>query len=229
MLLRTLVVSIASLLLLCGRAICQVPHDSSHALVPCGDSPTPGFRPPNRPCAVLVHRLFDSLPSGRLVLRLETFADSERALRASTQASAVVRADGRIWLLTLAPAGGRSPGGHFVTEIGPVPVIPKARRYEMRVAQADFGPEVNTAVSNAVHTHSGPELWYLFTGEQCLETPDGTTRARAGEGMVAPAETPMRLTIVGPSKRDALFVVIHDAVRPATTVSDWRPTGACRE
>src|SRR6185503_19661775 len=101
MLLRTLAVSLASLLLLSGRAMCQVPLDSSHALVPCGDSPTPGFRPPTHPCAVLVHRQFDSLPSGRLVLRLETFADSERALRASTQASAVVRADGRIWLLTL--------------------------------------------------------------------------------------------------------------------------------
>ena len=229
MLLRTFVFRFAPILLFPARVICQVPHDSSHALVPCGESPTPGYRLPNRPCAVLVRKQFDSLPSGPLVLRLETFADTGRAFHASTHASAMVRADGRIWLLTLAPAGGRSPGGRLVAEIGPVPLIPQARRYEMQVAEADFGVEVNPVVSKAVHTHSGPELWYLFTGEQCLETPSGIIRARAGEGMVAPPETPMQLNIVGPSKRKALFVVIHDASRPATTVSAWHPGGACQK
>jgi quercetin dioxygenase-like cupin family protein len=98
----------------------------------------------------------------------------------------------------------------------------------MRVSEADFGPDMNPAVSNAIHTHSGPELWYLLTGEQCLETPNGTTRVRAGAGMFAPAATPMQLNIVGRSKRDALFVIIHDATKPATTVSDWQPKGTCQ-
>jgi quercetin dioxygenase-like cupin family protein len=97
----------------------------------------------------------------------------------------------------------------------------------MQVAEADFGPDVNPALANAIHTHSGPEIWYLLTGEQCLETPGGVTRARAGEGMFVQAETPMQLRIVGPSKRDALFVIIHDAARPATTVSAWHPKGSC--
>ena len=86
---------------------------------------------------------------------------------------------------------------------------------------------MNAMVSKAVHTHSGPEIWYLLTGEQCLEMPNGVIRAHAGESMVAPAETPMQLNITGTAKRDALFVIVHDAAKPATTVSDWTPKGSC--
>jgi hypothetical protein len=43
-----------------------------------------------------------------------------------------------------------------VAEIGPIPAIPAAPRYELRGAEAAFGPEMNPAVSNAVHTHSRP-------------------------------------------------------------------------
>lgn len=49
----------------------------------------------------------------------------------------------------------------------------------------------------------------------------------AGEGMVAPANTPMQLNIMGSSKRDAFFVVVRDATKPRMTLSDWQPTGAC--
>jgi quercetin dioxygenase-like cupin family protein len=95
------------------------------------------------------------------------------------------------------------------------------------VNAAEFGPDMKAEVARQVHTHPGPEIFYLLTGEQCLETPTGTTRARAGEGMVASANTPMQLNIVGAKKRDALFVVIHDSKKPRVTPSDWLPTGAC--
>ena len=204
-------------------------HPTAHALVPCGDSPTPGKRPANMDCAVLARKQFTALPKGPLVLRLENFLTIEAADHASTPASAVVEAVGKVWLLTLGSKGERSQGGKFVTEIGPIPAVPQAPTYALQVAEADFGPEMNARVSKAVHTHSGPEIWYLFTGEQCLETPNGTMRARAGEGMVAPAETAMQLNVIGPSKRDALFVIVHDAAKPPTTVSDWRPKGTCQK
>jgi hypothetical protein len=140
----------------------------------------------------------------------------------------VVEAVAKVWLLTLGSKGERSQGGNFVTEIGPIPDIPAAPRCELRVAEADFGPEMNPAVSKAVLTHSGTEIWYLFTGGQCLETPNGIQRARAGEGMFAPAETPMQLSITGTAGRDALFVIVHDASKSVTTVSDWQPKGDCQ-
>jgi mannose-6-phosphate isomerase-like protein (cupin superfamily) len=200
-----------------------------HALVACPYSQITGQRPANSDCAVLARKEFDSVREGSLVLRLETFATTAAALGVGTPASAVVQAAGKIWLITFGVKGERSPGGQFVTEIGPVPPLPRAARYEMQVSEADFGPEMNPAISNAVHTHSGPEFWFLLTGEQCLETPAGVTRARAGEGMFAPAETPMQLNITGSSKRDALFVIVHDAARPVTTVSDWQPKATCQK
>ena len=48
--------------------------------------------------------------------------------------------------------------------------------------------------------------------------------------MTAPANTPMQLNIIGQSKRDAFFVVIHDAAKPRVNVSDWQPVayaGCC--
>lgn len=207
------------------RAAAQQP---THTLVACDESPTDGVRPPAMACAVIAHPQFDTIPRGPVVLRFETFPSIEEARRASGGVSAVVRAAAKVWLITLAHKGERSRGGQFVTEIGPVPPLPPASRYEMRVAEADFGPDLNPKISAAVHTHSGPELWYVLTGAQCLETPNGVIRARAGQGMVAPAETPMQLNIAGQSKRDAIFVIVHDASKPATTVSSWQPKGICR-
>ncbi|SRR5713101_354009 len=203
--------------------------DSAHHLLSCGDSPTPGRRPASANCAILGHNHFVSLPEEPIALRLEIFPTTEAAHRTASPASAVVEAAGKVWLLTLGSKGERSQSGTFVKEIGPIPSIPTAQNYELFVAEADFSPEMNSAVSKAVHTHSGPEIWYLFTGEQCLETPNGIQVARAGEGMFAPANTPMQLNITGTSNRDALFVIVHDASKPATSVSDWQPKGSCQK
>jgi quercetin dioxygenase-like cupin family protein len=94
--------------------------------------------------------------------------------------------------------------------------------------EANIGPEFK-AETGIVHTHPGPEIFYLLTGEQWLETPNGALPARAGEGMVAPANTPMQLNIMSSSKRNAFFVVVHDSTKPRATLSDWRPKGTCKD
>jgi mannose-6-phosphate isomerase-like protein (cupin superfamily) len=200
-----------------------------HHLVACPDSPNPGKRPAGSDCAFVARQTFATLPKEPIVLRVETFPTTGAAEDAATPASAVVQAAGKIWLLTLATQGERSQSGTFITEIGPISGIPSAPRYEMQVADADFGPAANAAISKAVHTHSGPEIWYLITGEQCLETPDGAHRAKAGEGMFAPTGVPMQLNITGSSNREALFAIVHDASKPATTVSEWQPKGLCQK
>ena len=182
-----------------------------HSAVPCGDSPIPGRRPANWDCAILARRQFSSLPAEAVVLRVESFPAREAAEPVATPASIVVEAAGKVWLLTFARKGERSQGGQFVTEIGPLP-IPSAPSYEMVVAEADFGSDVNALPLQ--HKHSGPEIWYVFTGEQCVELPDRLVRARAGEGAFVPGDTPMTLKIMGKSKRDALFIVLHDPALP---------------
>jgi quercetin dioxygenase-like cupin family protein len=208
-------------------ALAQVkPSDiHEHGAVACIESPTPGKRPPSADCAILLQKKFSSLPPGPLVWRFENFSTVKAAQDASTPASVVVEAAGKIWLLTLAAKGGRSKGGTLVAETELLPLIPPGPTYNIIVAEADLGPEANVMT----HKHSGPETWYLLSGEQCLELPDRALRARMGETMSAPAETPMKLNILGPGKRDALFLVVHDSSKPFNTFLDWNPKGLCQK
>ena len=63
-------------------------------------------------------------------------------------------------------------------------------------------------------------------GEQCAETPAGVFRAKVGESLVLPGDTPMTLHIVGTVMRRSLVLILHDAVqRPSSPVTDWKPSG----
>jgi len=69
-----------------------------------------------------------------------------------------------------------------VAKIGPLP-LGTANRYTAWYMEATFKPEM----TSAVHRRSGPGGWYVLSGEQGLETPNGKTvlraeqdRARAG-------------------------------------------------
>jgi quercetin dioxygenase-like cupin family protein len=225
---RLLVVAcVCSALIAPGPALAQVKASDihEHGAVACIESPTPGKRPPNAECAILLQKKFSSLPPGPLVWRFENFPTLKAAQDAGTPASVVVEAAGKVWLLTLSAKGGHSNGGTLVAETELLPPIPLGTSYEIVVAEADLGPEANVMT----HKHSGPETWYLLSGEQCLELPERAVRARAGETMSAPAETPMKLNIVGPGKRDALFLIVHDSSKPFNTFLDWSPKGLCQK
>jgi quercetin dioxygenase-like cupin family protein len=136
-----------------------------------------------------------------------------------------VEAAGKVWLLTLTAKGGHSKGATCVAETELLPPIPRGPSYEIVVSQANLVPGANVMT----HKHSGPETWFLLTGEQCLELPDRAVRARVGQTMSAPAETLMKLNIIGPAKRDALFLVVHDSSKPWNTFVEWKSKGLCQE
>jgi len=219
---------ICSTLLSSVPAVAQMTGGNPHVpgAVGCDDSPTPGKPPPNTDCAILVQKNFDALPPGPLVWRLENFPTTDAAQRASTPASAVVEAGGKVWLLTLAAKGVRSEGATFVAETELLPPIPSGPSYEIVISEANLGPEAKVMA----HTHSGPETWFLLTGERCVELPDRAVRGRAGQTPTsAPAETPMKLNVVGPGKRDAIFLIVHDSSKPWNTFVDWQPRGLCQK
>ena len=83
--------------------------------------------------------------------------------------------------------------------------------------------------NSRVHTHPGPEGWDVLAGEQCLETPAGANRARAGGTMTARANTPMELNVTGTTIRRAFALVIHDLAQERGIPSDWKPSGACSQ
>ena len=81
--------------------------------------------------------------------------------------------------------------------------------------------------NSRVHIHPGPEGWYVLAGEQCLETPDGASRARAGGTMTVRSNIPMELNVTGTTLRRAFALVIHDSAQQRGVPSDWKPSGAC--
>jgi quercetin dioxygenase-like cupin family protein len=211
-----------------GSAVAQMNAGDPHVpgAVGCTDSPTPGRRPPDRDCAILLHKNFATLPDGLLVWRFENFPTTEAARGASTPASVVVEAGGKVWLITLAAKGGRTQGATFVAESDLLPPIPSGPSYEIVVSEANLGP----AAKVMAHTHSGPETWFLLTGEQCVELPDRVVRVRAGQTASAPAETPMKLNVVGPEKRDAIFfLIVHDSSKSWNTFVDWQDKSLCQQ
>jgi quercetin dioxygenase-like cupin family protein len=136
---------------------------------------------------------------------------------------------GRSWHFVVADSGWLpratkdAPAGERVAVLGPLRVT-AGQPLTARYMEAVFPP----GMSSAVHRHAGPEAWYVVNGTQCLETPEGTIVARAGEGAVVPEGPPMRLNSVGTDTRRSVFLVLHDAARPwITTAQDWTPAGAC--
>ena len=198
-------------------------HD--HAPFPCLDD---GLKASDFGCQLLGKREFASFPRGPLYWNLTAFASRAAAEAAASESSIVVEADGKFWLSDFGPKSASAGAGEALASIGPLeltgPNVPVFPSYQVVVYLAVMPPGRRTGV----HTHPGPEAWYMLAGEQCLETPNGIIRARAGEGaMVAPG-LPMQLTNNGSSARRALFIVIHDAAQPwGSPTKTWTPSGAC--
>lgn len=179
-------------------------------------------------CLLLAEKELARFPQGTLFWHLSKFPTRRAAEAAKGQTGMVVEAEGQVWLFSFGPKGAKPKRGKLVSSIGPLQLtsdkLPPAKSYEIVAYRAVMPAGTYTRV----HTHPGPEAWYILAGEQCLETPAGVMKGRAGEGMFAPPATPMRLSNNGSSTRSALFIVIHDASQPwSIPTNDWEPTGAC--
>jgi quercetin dioxygenase-like cupin family protein len=142
---------------------------------------------------------------------------------AKSPRTTVIEAFDKVWLYSVAAMDWHPTGGEHVADIGPLP-IKSGRKYTARYMEVVF----TAGMKAAVHRHSGPEAWYLLTGSQCLETPEGTMVAHAGETMIIPEGPPMALNSVGTETRRSVFLVLHDTTEPwITMASDWQPKGLC--
>jgi quercetin dioxygenase-like cupin family protein len=176
-------------------------------------------------CFILAAEPVGSLDPGTAFWHVETFPMRAAAERAKGPRGTVVEAFGKVWLLTIAKSGWKSPGAAQVTEIGPLPVKP-GTAYTAQFMEAVFRP----GMKSRIHRHAGPEAWYTLSGETCLETPQGAMTGRAGGShVIVPAGAPMELTATGSQTRRALVLILHDSSQPHTTpASDWTPRGLCK-
>ena len=156
---------------------------------------------------------------------------------------------GRHWLYAIAEETWRPMAGDRVAVIGPLQVA-TGTPYTARYMEALFpwaGPQPYGDGSG--HRHPGPEAWYVVSGAQCLETPNGLIVASAGGGAMVPDGWPMAISSVGGETRRALVLILHRSSEPysmtvdgtsrgpASAVSDhrnhgfphsnWKPQGLC--
>ena len=214
----------AMLLALAGCSTNQLPSTSVHehlAEVACVDVPA-GERRPEFGCFNVgtVTGLEFSQPS--VYWHLRTFGTRKAAEAAKSATGIVVEEDGRVWLSEFGPRDMASQGGEAIAVVGPLQ-LSAAKNYAAVLSYAVMRP----GDSSRVHTHPGPEGWYVLAGEQCLETPAGADRARAGGTMTVPPNIPMELNVTGTALRRAFALVIHDSTQGRATPSAWKPSGAC--
>ena len=175
-------------------------------------------------CYLTATETLEKLPAGELFWHLYEYPTLAAAQAAKPSSfGTVAESLGKVWLYVIAGKEWRPTAGQRVAVIGPLKVKPAAQ-YTARYMQAVFPPGMQTAV----HTHSGPEAWYLLSGAQCLQTPDSETITRAGQGAVVPMGPPMVLTGMGTELRRSVVLVLHDTREPWMTVTtDWRPAKPC--
>src|SRR5581483_2176200 len=175
-------------------------------------------------CYVIANEALETLPPN-VFWYLYTYPTVAAASQAKGNSSGTVAESfGKVWLFKLAPAGWKPATGKRVAIIGPL-TVPPAKQYFARYMESIEAP---TVTGTPVHTHPGPEAWYLLSGAQCLRTPSKTFVVHAGEtGFVSGGE-PMLLKPSGAEPRHSLVLVLHDASQPWRTKTDaWKPQNLC--
>jgi quercetin dioxygenase-like cupin family protein len=174
-------------------------------------------------CNVTASERLAGLPREPLFWHLDEYPSRIAAEAAKRLNGTVVESLGRIWLYTIAPSTWTPSDGKKVAVVGPLPTRAGVQ-YIARYMEVVFPPGIESR--DLVHRHSGPEAWYLLSGAQCLETPDGANVVRAGESGVVPEGPPMSITAIGNDVRRSVLLVLHDASKPwATMATDWQPRG----
>jgi hypothetical protein len=153
---------------------------------------------------------------------LRTFPNRKAAEAVKSPTGIVVEEDGRVWLSEFGARNAAPRGGRAIAVVGPLQ-LPAATAYTAVLSYAVMRP----GDKSRVHTHPGPEGWYVMAGAQCLETPTGALRARAGGTSTVHSGIPMELNVTGRTVRRAFALVIHDATQPRGTRVDWKPSGTC--
>jgi quercetin dioxygenase-like cupin family protein len=171
----------------------------------------------------VVEMKLKQLPPGPLYWRIENFPTLAQAQAAagsfrwnpdtvSYDGSPALAAEvaGKTWLFTLGAAGGTTPGGSKVAEIGPVPLI-SAPEYLLRVNHGSGPPGSRTPL----HSHPGSEAFYVVAGRLGQKTPDGEHFVDAGKTMNGHApDVPMEVFNAGTTDLTALIMFVVDATRP---------------
>lgn len=159
----------------------------------------------------VVEKKVSQLPPGPLFWRIDNFPTLGQAQTAAGPTALAAEVAGKVWLFTLGPPGGSSPGGGKVAEIGPVPSPGVLPEYILRINYAGGPPGAKTPV----HTHPGSETFYVLRGQLSQKTPNGVMHIEAGHGMPGRTPgTPMEVSSTGAEPLNVLVMFVVDAKKP---------------
>ncbi len=159
-----------------GHLRAQVPATAGHdhlTEVACVDVP-PGEKRPEFGCFNVGTVTGLHFSQASVYWHLRAFPSRKAAEAAKSATGIVVEEDGRVWLSEFGARNSAPRGGESIAVVGPLQ-LPAAKSYAAVLSYAVMRPGDNSRV----HTHPGPEGWYVLAGEQCLETPAGANRARS--------------------------------------------------
>ena len=163
----------------------------------------------------VAEKKLNALPPGILYWRIETFPalEAAQAAAAASPTSLAAPVAGKVWLFTLGPKGGVTPGGTEVAEIGPVPSV-TAPEYLLRINHAGGPPGSKTPV----HSHPGSETFYVLAGQVDQRTSHGASSAEAGQSLVGHGpDMAMEVSSRGAADLDLLVMFVLDATKPFST------------
>ncbi len=174
-------------------------------------------------CFVLGAMPLGKLPTTGVYWHIDRYPDRAAAEKEQDVHSTIVEAYGTIWMFSIADKSFLTAHGEHVGRVGPLP-LGSAASYTAWYMEATFAP----GMKSAVHRHSGPEAWYVLSGEQCLETPRGKTVIGTGQSGLVPGGPPMMLTATGTGERRSLVLIVGDSSLPnVVPANDWTPKGLC--
>jgi quercetin dioxygenase-like cupin family protein len=163
-------------------------------------------------CTILAVRPLVGPTTNELYWHIERFDSLEAAMKAAGPNGVATEAHGSFWLLTVEVKTDDHYGGHHVGWIGPIVPPATANSFLMRVQSSLLMPGSTTPV----HTHSGPEVFYIVDGEQCIEMPENSQHLNSGQSYVVPGGDIHRGRVIGNKARRALALILYDAASPAS-------------
>lgn len=133
--------------------------------------------------------------------------------------ASVTQIHSRIWLYVLGGSAERVSGGTQLAVIGPLQVAPGVQTAHL--AASIFPPGMRTRV----HTHPGPEAFYVVEGRQCMESPTGRRVVAAKESYIV-ANGP-HLQTAPQGRRNLVLILAPKGTPSVRPGGNWKPTGFC--
>lgn len=176
-----------------------------------------------RPGCYMAAEITIQSPPAEIYWNIYSFptADAAAAAVRPFKWSVTTQSHGLHWAHVLAPQQVRLSAGQRMAIVGPM-ALEAGKVIRARFIESYFAPGMRTSV----HSHPGPEGFYVLDGVQCMEMPAFKRSLQAGETLIVPARRTHFQS--SPSGRRNVAVVFYPPDEPWMKMeTGWVPTTYC--